>query len=499
MAIALQDGAIARVTERLAETVGPRRYAMWFDRSAAFDYQPEAGQLRVVVPSRFAANWIDAHLHQAVRQAVDTELGRDVRLIIEPEPERFTGEESPSLAASPQRRQDETSRSFAAGASPAGQTTPAVNAAGTGSSPSSKGPQVAAPMRHKLEDFIVGPSNELAYSAAQRLAEDETAVCQPLFLHGGCGVGKTHLLQGLCRRMQQLNPRARVLYTTGERFTNQYIAAVRHNTLPEFRQRMRQLDLLAVDDVHFIANKQSTQQEFLHSLDEIELGGARLALASDSHPKTIEQFSAALVNRCVRGLVVRVNEPDEPTRRRLMEALAHRRGLTLRPGAVQVLAGRCEGSVREVEGMLTKLHAVVTLGQSGPGSEEPIGRATVDQLLGHEAPGRPGRPIDFAMLKEVVAEEVGVSPAQLVGSSRQRQVVLGRSLLVYLARDLTSMSFNEIAQQMGRTNHSTTISAAKRFARQLESNQPLRLPGWASEPTPVSLLEQVKRSVRQRG
>jgi chromosomal replication initiator protein len=467
---------------------------MWFDQSASFSYQPQQQTLRLAVPSRFVANWIERQLHQTLRQVVDQELGTEVSVQVAVDPDAFEAPVRPG----PARESGAASAEPAAEVAPHASAQPAASRRGAGQG-QARTPSVSAPMRHQLTDFIVGPSNELAYAAARRLVEDNATAGQPLFLHGGCGVGKTHLLQGLCHAVQQVQPQAKVLYTTGERFTNEYIAAVRNNQLEQFRRTMRELDLLAVDDIHFLANKQATQQEFLHSFNEIELGGARLALASDSHPKLIEQFSEALVNRCVRGLVVRINEPDEATRYRLVEALAKRRGLVLQTAAIEQLAARCHGSVREIEGLLTKLHALSTLNQrggaAGQNPDQPIGRAMIDQLLSHDAPAGPRRPVAFETLRDVVAEELCISVNQLTGSSRQKQVVLARSVLVHLARDLTSMSFPEIARAMGRSNHSTTITAAKRMQRQLDADEPLHLPGYREPMRPTALIEQIKRAL----
>jgi len=505
VAEALPDDIVTRMTDRLAEAVGPRRYAMWFDQSASFDFQPNQRSLQVAVPNQFAANWIERHLSTPLREVVDQQLGDDVTVDLKIAPRSFDGNgQLPANGSA--TGQTPIKPGTTAGHNGQVATVNQSDAVQPGRSTAQRAAG-GAPMRHRLDDFIVGPSNELAYTAVRRLVEDEAAAGQPVFLHGGCGVGKTHLLQGLCHQMHQLQPEAKVLYTTGERFTNEYITAVRNNQLDRFRRAMRKLDLLAVDDVHFLANKQSTQKEFLHSFNEIELGGARLALASDSHPKWIEQFSEALVNRCVRGLVVRIDEPDAATRQKLIRALAQHRGLAIHDGAVTQLADHCQGSVREIEGLLTKLHALTTLDRGGGaygggnvnGTAEPIGRAKVDQLLAHDAPGAgPCGPVDFNTLRDTVACELGVEVSQITGSSRQKQVVLARSVLVHLARDLTSMSFPEIARALGRTNHSTTITAAKRMQRQIDAAEPLHLPGRREPISPSGLVQQIKRAVQSR-
>ena len=483
---ATDSDVVARIGEALAERLGPRRYAMWFERSACLVPEPDGPSLRVEVPSRFAADWIQRHFREDLRQVVDAEMGPEVELELNVAPQRF---DAPEASADPSPGPAEAGGSAQAG--PGRGASPSTAAAGA-----RRGP-LGSRLRHSLEDFVVGPSNELAYAAAVRLADADAEPGHPLFLHGGCGLGKTHLLQGMCKRLLKRQPQARVHYTTGEQFTNDYISAVRGNRLEEFRRRIRRLDLLAVDDVHFIANKQSTQQEFLHSFDQIELGGARVALASDSHPKFIEQFSEALVSRCVRGLVVRIAEPDAETRRRLVEVLARRRGLALHESAAAALGKCCGGSVREIEGTLTKLQALVSLA-GGHRAGEPVGHAMIDHLLASDAAMRPARPVTLEMVLEAVAERLGVTRQQILGQSRHKLVVLARSVAIHLARELTPLSFPEIARAMGRRNHSTIITAAQRIARQLGAADAAPLPPTLNAASLADLVDELRRRL-QRG
>ena len=457
---------------------------MWFDQSARFDHRAPDQHTYVLVPNQFVADWIERNFHQHLRAAVDEVVAQDAPLSITVAPDRFASRPAPADhndLSQPIARREQTAA-----------------AAGPQAAPPRPRSETSLPaMRHRLDDFIVGPSNELAFAAASRLADGQPSAAHPLFIHGTCGLGKTHLLQGLCQQFHQHQPGARILYTTGERFTNEYITAVRNNKLDTFRRKMRRLDLLAVDDIHFIANKQATQQEFLHSFDEIELGGARLVLASDCHPKLIKQFSEALVSRCVRGLVVQIHTPDTDTRRRLITSLAQRRRIHLEPHVLDLLAGRCDGSVREIEGTLTKLQALTSLTQRKDATA-PIGRAMIERLFDEGHTRQHHKPVRFDEVISAVSEHLGVTQAQITGRGRHRHIVLARSITVYLARDLTSMSYPEIAAAMDRANHSTIITAAQRMARQLKANQPVLLPSHASAVTPVELVESIRRQVVRR-
>ncbi len=511
--VTTSSAVTARVVQSLSSTLGPQRYALWFDRTAQLEHDAEREVLRVKVPSQFVADWIGKHFQRELRDALTHAGGGRSAVEVRVDAGAFGCREAEAGAPAAAGVREEAAE-------------PAK-------------PQAAAglPGRHSLGDFIVGPCNELAYRAAVRMAEGEISgdrgvnggvgggggggvgvVQPPLFVHGSCGQGKTHLLQGLCRRASECWPGARVLYTTGEMFTNAYIAAVRSNGLEGYRRRMRRLDLIAVDDLHFIANKRATQQEFLHMFGELELAGARVVLASDCHPKQIKQMSDALVSRCAGGLVVEVKRPDEATRRAMVSGFAARRGMELNAGVLETLTGRGYESVREIEGTLTRVRAVMMLGGGrGPvasslcssasqwrgrgGGEGPVvvDRAVLEAAYPAMADGggtrgtpRPRRPVRFEAVLEAVCRRTGVDRERVLGSGRHRLAVLGRSLLVHLLREMTPMSYPEIATAMGRRTHSTAVTADKRLRGQMESGEAAELPGGVEPVSLVGVVEGLK-------
>jgi len=453
---------IVRLSDQLSRRIGRRKYKLWFDQTRL---KVSGNRVTLTAPNRFAADWIADHFHGDVAEAAGDELGEPIELSIDVDT---------SIAIKSRDAGD-------AGADDANQSPAPVKAdakpqAAKGGNPTK--------LRHRLDDFVVGKCNDLAYGTAVRLVDHDQRELTPLFIHGACGVGKSHLLQGVCRRYADYNPGRRWKYTSAEAFTNAYVTAVKNNALGDFRKKLRGLDLLAVDDVHFLANKNATQNEFLHTFNSIELGGAKLIMASDCHPKMLGQISDALVSRFVSGMVVRMDNPDLETRRQLVEQMAQRRGLSLMDSVSPVIAARCTGSVREIEGMLTTLEAMATLdqsngnataGQAGSGRRVVIGHALVNRLLGASRTMRPVRPIRFAAIVETVCTELNVDAAELKSASRHRQVVLARSLAVHLARRLTTMSYPDIARQLGRSNHSTVVTAAQRIEKQIAAHQPITL------------------------
>lgn len=499
-----------RIADSLRKQLGPQKFAMWFDGCARFDYHPIDHTLTVTVANQFARNWIERHFGPDLRAAAAQATTSDqvvIDLRVQDELAAQSTASAPANVAQgpavpapveqpeilPHRAAPSAARSAAQ--SPTSGPNPLVFAP---QRQGFAGKRSTTAYKHRLNQFVTGPSNQLAYAAAQRAADlsDPTA-SHPLFLHGSCGVGKTHLLQGICAAARQQNPSAKIVYLTAEQFTNEFITAVRANKLEAFRRRIRRLDLLAIDDIHFLACKEKTQTEFLCCFEENDLAGARIILASDNHPKRINSFSDALVSRCVRGLVVEMKDPDPDTRRAVLTQLARRRGLLLQPAVIDLLSQRYEGSVREIEGVLAQLHALASLTArtNTPASPERplvVGRDLVEQLPDFSAPIA-RRPIRFATIAKVVCSRLNVETAQLASSSRHKFLVLARSLSVYLARELTTMSYPEIAHAMGRKNHSTVITADQRLRRQIKADEPIMMPAGAGTVTPGELATSLSR------
>jgi chromosomal replication initiator protein len=511
----------------LGRRIGAQKMGMWF----AHTHLRLAGQtVEVLSDSPFVAKWIDSHfaddLRSIARDVVGTQADVQIKTAVLPSENGAT----PPIkkTGSGEGENDEPQRPRR---------------------PSNR-PATKATALRRLSEFVVGPTNRLAYSAACRLAEESDPRMSPLFIHGDCGVGKTHLLQGICHRYIELTSRApHVRYVTGEQFTNEYITAIRSNTIDAFRSKIRKLDLLAIDDVHFLSNKVRTQTEFLYTLDAIDLSGARVVLASDNHPHHIKRFSQSLVSRFLSGMVVKIDPPDRATRIALIQRLAASRGLKINPAAVELIADNCLGSVRELEGSITKLAAYravlqgnsngngngahlgygahhgngaahanglttgnghshrngtshgnghVPAGHDGPGAlHDEIGVVLAEQLFREQA-WSPAQAVRIANIVEAVCARLGVSKADVIGSGRHRRVVLARGLIAYLGRELTTHSFPEIAQALGRSNHSTIHTADQRLRKQLVDGEPFDFGTAEGSLNLKELSDQLRRALLQR-
>ncbi|MDX2131931.1 MAG: DnaA/Hda family protein [Planctomycetota bacterium] len=442
------DG-VGPILERLSREVGAAQFERYFQGQARVSLAD--GHLRVTVPSGFLAELLNRRFGEQIRRAANG-CAQGVEFKVD----RAAFEAASRAQARPV----------------APRATPIVRAPETS--------------RYRFDTFLVGRSNRLAFSACQRVAEDDASV-PPIFLHGSCGLGKTHLLRACASRFLERRPGATVRYTTGEQFTNEFIQAVRAGKIDSFRRVYRRVDLLCLDEVNFFSNKDATQAELLHTLDAVGIDGARLVLASDEHPKEIAKLSERLVSRFMAGAVVKLDLPDPELRSRLVRHLADRRGLALDEGAADLVAERSArsmgslggfgGSVREIEGLLNQIDAVARLLPELGRHDGCIGVMLVRKALGLDeanaptpaspSPARLRRPVTAETIIGEICRELGVDLHDFMGKGRHKRVVLARSLVASISRRLTTMSFPEIARAMGRSNHSTVITAQKRLDKQV--------------------------------
>jgi chromosomal replication initiator protein len=451
-----------RVLSRLAETVGVAEVERYFPRQAVLRISGKRVEVRA--RTGFVAQQLRARLLTPLKQAAQQELDPAAEVDFTTDTGAFAAAEV-AVQAMPL---------------PSAPPAPPSHLPRTRA-----GSSMPAPGRYRLEDFIIGDSNKLAFAAAERLADRECPRgFSPLFLHGPCGVGKTHLLQGIAARFRELHPGATIKCISGETFTNDFITSLRSGKIDQFRKAYRGVDLLCIDDVHFLQSKEATQEEMLHTFNAIDISGARVVLVSDEHPRNVRKVSEALVSRFLSGMVVKIELPEPALREKITRVMADRRSMRLEPAALSLVASRCGGpgtfggSVRDIEGALTRVDAMRSLMPELSAGPE-IGLTLVRKALGlspeQAATARVRRPIRIEAICDGVCRTLGVQLEEILGRSKHARVVLARTLCAYLARQLTTMSFPEIARALGRSNHSTVVTAAKRFEKQLASEAELTL------------------------
>lgn len=437
---------VSAIQAKISERLGAQNYKVWFKNVTQFNIA--AGHLKISVPNAFICGWIERHFSEVLAEVAREVTGQELRICLGVEPKLLPALRKGQLnlqADFVEKQPERLARQYR-----------------------HQGNLPARKLRSRLCDLVVGPANELAVSAARKIIECPQDGYSPLFIHGGCGLGKTHLLQGLCNELAEKHPERRWEYLTGDEFTNAFVLAIRSNTVDAFRQRFRAVDVLVIDDIHFLANKKATQEEFLHTFNAIDAQRKTIVLASDSHPHLIGQFSEQLTNRFVSGMVVRLEAPDFEMRceilRRRAATLIH---YPVREPVIAYIAKNLTANVRELEGALLKLAMFSAV------SKKEITLALAQRVLADHM-HRTQRSLGLEEIDQTVATYFGMTPADLHTSRKTRTIAMARGIAMYLARKHTDMSFPEIGRFMGNKNHSTVILAERKIKKLLEENAHVR-------------------------
>ncbi|MCA9989300.1 MAG: chromosomal replication initiator protein DnaA [Anaerolineales bacterium] len=341
-----------------------------------------------------------------------------------------------------------------------------AGAPATVSAISHEGQTEALPLKahYTFANFVVGPSNQLAHAAAQAVAEKPGSSYNPLFIYGGVGLGKTHLLQAIGHRC--LEQGFSVCYVTSETFTNDLIAAIRQRRTEQFRSKYRTTDVLLIDDVQFVAGKESTQEELFHTFNDLHREGRQVILSSDRPPKAMVTLEERLRSRFAWGLMADIQMPAVETRAAILRIKAESNGLHLSDDVIELMASAVRNNIRELEGALTKVIAYAQL----TGVE--IDRSLVERVLA-DLIKRP-RKVTVDRVLETVAQHYGVSEAALLGASRSRTVAFPRQIVMYLARTETDASLPQIGRRLGGRDHSTVLYGYEKINGLLETNADIR-------------------------
>lgn len=443
--------------------------------------------LHVRASDRFTLDMIERRLGRELRNEVSNQLGRDHAPVHFSIHDRGT---TPSAPAVPGRQAGSPSKvdSLVSRQAPQQQR------------PAQQSPK--APACPTFESFLVGKSNQLAYSAVKSVLESASA-CPPIYIHGGCGLGKTHLLRASAQRYRRMFPGAKVRYITGEAFTNSFVNAIRTKSVEAFEKKFKGLDVLCLDDVHMVAGKESTQHELLQIFNTLSLSGAKILIASDAPPNEIARLNSGLASRFAGGVVARIDAPDRELGLRLAKQICQQRGISIDDAGLGTILDRTGigsgASVRELEGAIVQVQAVSRLldqDQNGSMNLTSIHKA-LQLRSGSNYAAQSLGPIPIDLIIRIVLEHLGVSRSDLTGRGRHRTVVMARELIVHIARELTASSFPEIAHAIGRPNHSTVITAAKRINGRIASNEQCRPSDPESGMTVGALVDELIDRVRR--
>ncbi len=436
----------SRLLERARRELPEQTFRTWLEPTEALEVV--GGTLIVGAPDRFAAEWNEAKHAALLSSFAPVALGQPLKIAFKVNEERQARPQMDFFVA-PKPEESATSSKLERA--------------------------TAAPLndRYTLAQFVIGKSNELAAAAAHAIAEAPGKIYNPFFIYGDTGLGKTHLMQAVGHAIYQRDPSTRITFVGTEQFTNDLISSIHNRTMPDFRRRYRETDLLLVDDVHFLKGKEATQEEFFHTFNALYEAGRQIILTSDRPPSDIAGLEARLVSRFQWGMVADIELPDFEHRIAILQQKSQQDDLetTIPDDVIRFIAEHVRSSVRELEGSIIKLLAYASL-RHKPVSVEVAREALRDKLKASEAGSSDVLPVGLTVgvIQIAVAKEWGTTVDGLRSKTRTKALTVPRQIAMYLTRDLLGMQLVEIGAAFGGRDHSTVIHSLDKVTQMMEND-----------------------------
>ncbi len=441
-------GVWSAVSRQIESSLRRQQFETWFRCITPV----EADEERIVlsVPNRFYKEWLETYYLSMIKESATKVTGASpaVTFVIggtaSPRPERPSTEPGTQPAREP--------APVAAGAPPAAASEDASHSF----SPN-----------YTFDSFVVGPANRLCHAAAMAIVDAPGRAYNPLFIHGGVGLGKTHLLQAGSRAFMARNPNSKLVYISCEQFVNDFVAAVQRGSLAELRSRLREVDFLVIDDIHFLARAERTQEEFFHTFNTLYNARKQIVLSSDSAPTEIPSLEERLVSRFKWGLVARLDPPTYETRVAIVRNKSAARGYELPAGVAEFIAESITANIRELEGALTRVVAFAALSNRAM-TLELAREALQDTLVSKPL-------VSIEDIAREVSSRYSVKLSDLQGRRRTKSIALPRQVCMHLARQMTNYSLKEIGGFFGGRDHTTVMYADDKIAKLVRSDPGVRM------------------------
>ncbi len=471
-----------------------RRYGLWFQTKTKLTIDDNT--LRIGVPNHFYQEWLEKTFGDDIHAVAREVLGSEAQICFALDPELFRAARERETQADLALADNGANRAATVrerGGAPYVQAVKSVtntNRRDAGSTAEEACPVPRAKSRsrrfRRLDDFVIGACNRVAHAAALSLVEAPEQLPTPLVLHGSVGLGKTHLLEGIYIGLRRSRPDWRVVFLSAEDFTNRFVQAIHTGKLGVFRKQFRECDAVLVDDLHFLAKKPATQEEFLHTFDALHAEERPVIVTCDCHPRLADQFMPELTDRLVGGAVWGLATPERETR---IDLLRHKtvspERPPLPPEVIELLADQLRGNVRELEGAL---HSVWHFARAhGRTIDVELAREVLGDILRHTI-----RLVQLTDVEEAVCKTLSLDAGALQSKKRTWMVSHPRMLAMFLARKHTAATHTEIGQRFGGRNHSTAVAGEKRVRAWLEENAQLQL-----GPRPVGVRDVIERIERE--
>ena len=433
-----------RVKLRLKREFGDSAFKSWVS-PIAFD-SLENESVKLSVPTRFMRDWVLTHYAERIRTLWNGENPKIRRVRIEVDDNKSY---IPSRDGKSHSKPSEVSDFDRANTFHQGNKTDALSA--------------PLDIRYTFEEFVVGKPNEFAYAAAQRVADSDKVSFNPLFLYGGVGLGKTHLMHAIAWRIKLRSPKRRVVYLSAEKFMYSFIRALRNKDTVSFKEQFRSADVLMIDDVQFISGKDSTQEEFFHTFNALVDQGRQIVISADKSPSDLEEIGGRLRSRLSSGLVADLHPTTFELRLGILDAKAENLGVKVPQKVKEFLAHRITSNIRELEGALTRLTANVQL-VGGDITLELAHSLLHDLLKSHE------RRLTIEAIQKQVADHFQIRLSDMSSARRARSVARPRQIAMYLSKQLTSRSLPEIGRSFGGRDHTTVIHAVRKVEELIKAD-----------------------------
>jgi chromosomal replication initiator protein len=439
----------------LQEQLDDYSYKNWFQPTRYKSF--EEGRLTIGVPNQFFADWLRDHYMDAVCSTLQTLTPEFQTVAFVPTSESKDAHDNDGLPTDlPSGYGNGNGHARNNGAQSESRRRPVKSVAGFN-------------RRYTFDSFVIGSGNRFAHAAAKAVAESPGRSYNPLFLYGDTGLGKTHLMQAIGNALIQRRPDINCVFISSEHFTNQLIQSIAEKSTQRFRAKYRKVDVLLIDDIHFIAGKEATQEEFFHTFNELFDHHKQIVISSDRPPKEIKQIEERLVSRFEWGLVTDIQAPDLETRIAILQNKAQRENLTVSSEVLRYIATYITSNIRELEGALITVLAYSRL------TENKISLQMVEEVLRDLIGTEKIKPVTVEQVQRAVAEFYDVRIADLCGRSKQRQVVRPRQLAMYLCKQLMpSMSLNDVGKAFGGKDHTTVLYACDQISERAKEDLQLR-------------------------
>jgi len=449
----LWNSVLAELKLSLSKTI----YQTLFANTKLKKYQHQVAT--IACPNPYLADLIEKRYYSLVKAALDRQTGENTSLVFEIEKKRLNSPTQPGpLFDQPTPTRSPTRLPAPKAAGFGGQV---ANHLSLASKKSNLSPQFT------FDNFVVGNANHFAFAAAQGIIKNPGANYNPLFVWGGVGVGKTHLIQAIGNELLKLHPDWKILYVNAETFGSELIASLKEQTVNKFKHKYRQVDVLLVDDIQFIAGKEYIQDEFFHTFNSLYLAGKQIILTSDRKPEEVQPLEDRLTSRFMGGLTVDIQPPDFEMRVAILKQKAEERGVNLPEDALTFIAETIESNARELEGALVQIIAAAQTQNVIPDLEFVKNFFGIKRIV-------PGKKVSYRRILSVVAKYYKIKTSELTGKSRKKQVATARHIAAYLLRRELQLPLQRVGQILGGRDHTTIIHAEEKIDRLFSTNQQLR-------------------------